>query len=236
MLVVEELFAGYYKDIDILQGISVRAERAKITAIIGPNGVGKSTLLKVIHGFLRPSRGRILYKGEDITGITPYAAARRGLAYLPQRRNVFPYLTVDENFELGAWLFRGDRSRIDKKRRENYERFPTLVPRQKVKAGFLSGGEQRMVELGRALMPDPETLLIDEPTAGLAPIYARQIYDKLLSLKGEGKTIVLVDQNIRQALEIGDYVYVMDLGKIKVEGPRERFQRDLKDLVKNWLF
>jgi len=236
MLEVEEVFVGYYKDINVLQGVSIEAAEARVTTIIGPNGVGKSTLLKAIYGFLRPNRGRIIYDGDDITGMDPYTAPARGMAYIPQRRNVFPYLSVEENLEMGGWTFKRDRARIREKLEENYERFPNLAQKRRVKAGFLSGGEQRMVELGRALMADPRLLLVDEPTAGLAPKFAGQIRDKLVELRGEGKAIVLVEQNIREAIRIADYVYVLDLGRNKAEGTREAFATDLKDLVKDWLF
>lgn len=236
MLKVQEVFVGYYKDINILQGVSIKAEETQITSIIGPNGVGKSTLLKAIYGFLKPNRGRILYNGDDITGMNPYAAPRKGLAYVPQRRNVFPYLSVEANMEMGGWTFKRDKARIKRKLEENYERFPNLAAKRRTKAGFLSGGEQRMVELGRALMVDPDLLLVDEPTAGLAPKFAKQIRDKLAELKEEGKAIILVEQNIREAIEMADYVYVLDLGKNKVEGSRGEFASDLKDLVKEWLF
>ncbi|MEM2960095.1 MAG: ABC transporter ATP-binding protein [Candidatus Bathyarchaeia archaeon] len=236
MLIVEEIFVGYYKDINILQGVSIKAEEAQIISIIGPNGVGKSTLLKTIYGFLEPNRGRILYNGHDITGIKPYTALKRGLAYIPQRRNVFPYLTVEENLELGGWNFRRAKAQIRQKLEENYERFPNLAAKRKVKAGFLSGGEQQMVELARALMSDPALLLIDEPTAGLSPKLAKEIHSKIVELKEEGKTIVMVEQNIREAIAISSYVYVLDLGRNKAEGPRERFSTDLKDLIKDWLF
>jgi len=236
MLKVEEVFIGYYKEINILQGVSVKAEGAQITSIIGPNGVGKSTLLKAIYGFLKPNRGRILYKGDDITEMNPYAAPGKGLAYIPQRRNVFPYLSVEENMEMGGWTFKRDKARIKEKLEENYERFPNLAEKRRVKAGFLSGGEQRMVELSRALMIDPDLLLVDEPTAGLAPKFAGQIRDKLVELREEGKAIILVEQNIREAIGIADYVYVLDLGRNKLEGPPEEFTKDLKDMVKEWLF
>ena len=236
MLRVEEVYVGYYKDINVLQGVSLKAEEAQITSIIGPNGVGKSTLLKAIYGFLKPNKGRILYNGQDITGMDPYTAPRRGLAYIPQRRNVFPYLSVEENMEMGGWTFRRDRARIRRKLEENYERFPNLAAKRRVKAGFLSGGEQRMVELGRALMADPRLLLVDEPTAGLAPKFAKEIRNRLAELRGEGKAIILVEQNIREAIGIADYVYVLDLGRNKVEGSQDEFAADLKDLVKDWLF
>jgi branched-chain amino acid transport system ATP-binding protein len=236
MLRVEEVFVGYYKDINILQGVSIKAEGAQVTSIIGPNGVGKSTLLKAIYGFLKPNKGRILCNGDDITGMNPYTAPGKGLAYIPQRRNVFPYLSVEENMEMGGWTFKRDKTRIRQKLEENYERFPNLAEKRRVKAGFLSGGEQRMVELGRALMVDPNLLLVDEPTAGLAPKFARLIRDKLAELKEEGKAIALVEQNIREAIGLADYVYVLDLGKNKVEGSRDEFATDLKDLVKEWLF
>jgi branched-chain amino acid transport system ATP-binding protein len=236
LLAVEQVYVGYFKDINILQGVSIKASGAQITSIIGPNGVGKSTLFKAVYGFLKPNKGRILYENQDLTGINPYSASRRGLAYIPQRRNVFPYLSVEENMEMGAWTFRSDKDRIKHKLEENYERFPGLVAMRRRKAAFLSGGEQRMVELGRALMADPKLLLVDEPTAGLAPIFARQIRNKLVDLKEEGKAIILVEQNIREAIEIADYVYVLDLGRNKVEGSQDEFATDLKHLVKDWLF
>ncbi len=236
MLTVEEVFVGYYKDINILQGVSIKAEEARITSIIGPNGVGKSTLLKAIYGFLKPNKGRILYNGENVTGMDPYTASEKGLAYIPQRRNVFPYLSVEENMEMGGWTFKRDKARIKRKLEENYERFPNLAAKRRTKADHLSGGEQRMVELGRALMADPHLLLVDEPTAGLAPKFAKEIRNKLGELKEGGKAIVLVEQNIREAIGIADYVYVLDLGRNKVEGSQDEFATDLKDLVKDWLF
>ena len=236
MLSVENVFVGYYKDINILQGVSLKANMAQITSIIGPNGVGKSTLLKTIYGFLKPNQGKIFYQDEDISGMDPYSASEKGLAYIPQRRNVFPYLSVEENMEMGAWCFKRDKARIKQKLEENYERFPNLATKRRTKAEFMSGGEQRMVELGRALMADPQLLLVDEPTAGLAPLFAKEIRNKLDELKAEGKAIVLVEQNIREAIGLADYVYVLDLGKNKVEGSQEEFTTDLKDLVKDWLF
>ncbi len=236
VLAVEDLVVGYYRDIHVLQGVSLKAGAGQLVTIIGPNGVGKSTLLKAVYGFLKPFRGRVRYRGQDITGIEPHTALRRGLAYIPQRRNVFPYLSVQENLELGAWTFRKDRARIRQKLEEIYERFPNLARKRRRKAGFLSGGEQRMVELGRALMADPEVFLVDEPTAGLAPKLAQEIRRHLRELTREGKTVVLVEQNIREAIEISDYIYVLDLGRNKAEGPREAFQGDLKALIKDWLF
>lgn len=236
MLKVEKAFVGYYKDINILQGVSIKAKETQITSIIGPNGVGKSTLLKAIYGFIKPNKGKVFYDGEDITGMNPYAAPKKGMAYIPQRRNVFPYLSVEENMEMGGWTFKRDKARIRRKLEENYDRFPNLAGKRRRKAGFLSGGEQRMVELGRALMADPRLLLVDEPTAGLAPIFARDIRKKLVELKELGKAILLVEQNIRDAIEIADYVYVLDLGKNRVEGSQDQFATDLKDLVREWLF
>ncbi len=236
MLKVQNLFVGYHKDIHILQGVSIEVRKAQLTSVIGPNGVGKSTLLKAICGFIRPDRGAVFYEDTDITGMDPYTAPEKGLTYIPQRRSVFPYLTIEENLEMGAWSFRRDKARIRRRIEENYDRFPNLAEKRKQMAGFLSGGEQRMVELGRSLMAEPRLLLVDEPTAGLAPIFARGIRNKLVELKKEGKAILLVEQNIRDAIAIADYVFVLDMGKNKAEGTRDRFATDLKDLVKAWLF
>jgi branched-chain amino acid transport system ATP-binding protein len=233
MLQVKEVYAGYYQDINILQGVNITAQEAMLTAIIGTNGVGKSTLLKTIYGFLTPNKGTILWHEKDITGADPYRMPKMGLTYIPQRRNVFPEMTVEENLLLGAWTFRSEKASIKKKLEENYSRFPILGERRKQKAGNFSGGQQRMVELGRAMMIDPKLMLVDEPTAGLAPLVSMEIYEKLTGLKGEGITILLVDQNIKQAIEVSDYVYALALGKNMTEGPREEFD-NLKEQIKEW--
>jgi len=234
MLQVKEVYAGYYRDINILQGVDITAQEAKLTSIIGTNGVGKSTLLKTIYGFLKPNKGSIFWQDQDITGADPYKMPKMGLTYIPQRRNVFPEMTVEENMRLGAWTFRGEKERIRKRLEDNYDRFPILRERRKQRAGNFSGGQQRMVELGRAMMIDPKLMLVDEPTAGLAPLVSMEIYDKLVELKGEGITILLVDQNIKQAIEVSDYVYALALGKNMTEGPREDFD-NLKEQIKEWL-
>jgi branched-chain amino acid transport system ATP-binding protein len=234
MLQVQNVFAGYYRDINILQGVSLTARESKLTAIIGTNGVGKSTLLKTIYGFLAPNAGQIRWHDRNITAADPFKMPTFGLTYIPQRRNVFPEMTVEENLMLGAWTFRRQKARIARKLEENYSRFPILRERRRQKAGNFSGGQQRMVELGRAMMIDPKLMLVDEPTAGLAPLVAREIYDKLVQLKDEGITILLVDQNIKQAIEVSDYVYALALGKNMTEGPREEFD-NLKEQIKAWL-
>lgn len=232
MLEVEDLYVGYYKDLNILQGVNMKAREAEITVVLGANGVGKSTLLKAIYGFIHPQQGKIEVDGEDIVHLSSHQLVHHGVSYIPQRQSIFPYMTVEENMELGAWSFRGDRERVQQKLAENYDRFPILKDRRRSPAGELSGGMQRMVELSRVLMPDPRLILVDEPTAGLAVKLARDIYDLLVGLKNEGITILLVDQNIRQAIRIADYVYVLELGRNRHEGPREEFD-DLKKAL--WL-
>jgi branched-chain amino acid transport system ATP-binding protein len=234
MLQVNNVHAGYYRDINILQGVNITAQESKLTSIIGTNGVGKSTLLKTIYGFLKPNQGVIQWHDEDITGANPFRMPKMGLTYIPQRRNVFPEMTVEENMLLGAWTFRRDKQRIKERLEANYERFPILKERRKQKAGNFSGGQQRMVELGRAMMIDPKLMLVDEPTAGLAPLVSMEIYDKLVELKEGGITILLVDQNIKQAIEVSDYVYALALGKNMTEGPRDEFD-NLKEQIKEWL-
>ncbi len=234
MLEVKEVYVGYYRDINILQGVFLAAQESMITSIIGTNGVGKSTLLKTIYGFLQPNSGEIIWQGRKLTGVDPYKMPLRGVAYIPQRRNVFPEMTVEENLQLGCWTFRKHKDQIHEKLEENYERFPVLRDRRRQKAGNFSGGQQRMIELARAMMIDPKLMLVDEPTAGLAPKFSRYIYDKLLELKGEGITILLVDQHIKRALEVSDYVYALALGKNMTEGPRKDFE-NLKERIKEWL-
>ncbi len=228
MLEVKDLYVGYYKDLNILQGVTAVAQEAKITTILGANGVGKSTLLKAIYGFLRPNSGEVLLGGASLLGVPTHERIDMGISYIPQQPGVFHWMSVEENLELGAWTFRSDKARIQRKLEENYERFPALKDRRKSKAGELSGGMQRMVEVGRTLMTDPTVILVDEPTAGLAKLLSEEVYRMLVRLRDEeGMTIVLVDQEIRQALKIADYVYVLELGRNRFEGPVEEFT-DLK--------
>ena len=228
MLEIKDLYVGYYKDLNILQGVSITAQKAKITTVLGANGVGKSTLLKAIYGFLKPNSGEVIIDGQNLIGIPTHKRIDMGISYIPQQPGIFRWMTVEENLELGAWTFKNDKARIRRKIEENYERFPMLKDRRKSKAGELSGGMQRMVEVGRTLMTAPKVILVDEPTAGLAKLLSEEVYQMLIQLRDEeGMTIVLVDQNIRQALKIADYVYVLELGRNRFEGPVEEFT-DLK--------
>lgn len=223
-LEVRNMYVGYYKDLYILQGINIIAQKAKITAVLGANGVGKSTLLKAIFGFLPPATGDVILEGNNLANIPTYQRIRMGLSYVTQQPSIFSSMSVEENLEIGGWTFRNDRARIQRKIEENYERFPVLKDRRKAKAGTLSGGQQRMVELGRTLMTEPKVILVDEPTAGLAKLLAEEVYLMLTDLRdNDGITIILVDQEIRQALKICDYVYVLELGHNKFEGPVEEF-------------
>ena len=215
---------GYYKDLHILQGVSITAQTSRITTILGANGVGKSTLLKAIFGFLSPSAGEARLDGRSILHTPTHRLIDLGLSYIPQQPGIFRYMSVEENLELGAWTFRHDKARIRRKIEENYERFPALKERRASPAGVLSGGMQRMVEIGRTLMTAPKVILVDEPTAGLSKMLTQDVYRMLSDLRDkEGLTIVLVDQEIRQALKIADYVYVLELGHNKFEGPVEEF-------------
>ncbi|MGD2205697.1 MAG: ABC transporter ATP-binding protein [Anaerolineae bacterium] len=228
MLEIDDLYVGYYKDLNILQGISMTAQTAQITTVLGANGVGKSTLLKAIYGFLKPNSGQVLLEDKSLIGVPTHERIDMGISYIPQQPGIFRWMTVEENLELGAWTFKKDKARIQRKLEENYERFPVLEERRKSKAGELSGGMQRMVEVGRTLMTDPKVILVDEPTAGLAKLLSEEVYEMLVQLRDEeGMTIVLVDQEIRQALKIADYVYVLELGRNRFEGPVEEFT-DLK--------
>lgn len=232
---VKNVVAGYKGYIEILHGISIHAEKSKITCIIGPNGAGKSTLLKTIYGFLRPKQGTIFFDGEDITGVAPHKLVKKGLVYIPQRRAVFPDLTVLENLEMGAWIFRKERKRVTESINKIYERFPILKMRARVHASRLSGGEQRMLEIGRALITSPKSLLVDEPTAGLAPKVAEEVYQKLAELAKEKITILFVDQNVKKAVTLSDYTYIIKVGQTVQEGPREEFDKKLTPLIKEWL-
>ena len=224
MLEIDDLYVGYYRDLNILQGVTMQAENGKITTILGANGVGKSTMLKAVYGFWRPNQGQIMLNEQNIIDVPTHERINMGISYIPQQPGVFRFMSVEENLVLGAWTFRNDKNRVKRKLAENYERFPALKPRRKSNAGELSGGMQRMVEIGRTLMTDPKLILVDEPTAGLAKLLSEEVYQMLVDLRDrEGLTILLVDQEIRSALKIADYVYVLELGRNKFQGPAEEF-------------
>ena len=229
ILEMKNLYVGYYRDLNILQDLNIKVQKGKITTILGANGVGKSTTLKAVYGFLKPNDGDILLDGRSVLGVPIHERISLGLAYIPQQPGVFREMSVEENLEVGAWTFRKDKKRLKQKLEENYERFPILREKRKQKAGELSGGQQRMVEIGRTLMTDPKIILVDEPTAGLAKLLSEEVYRMLTNLRdNDGLTILLVDQEIRHALKIADYVYVLELGRNKYEGPAS----DFKDLEK----
>ena len=224
LLVAHSLTAGYGK-MDILHDVSLEVRTGEIVSIIGPNGAGKSTAFKTIVGFLHPRQGRVLFNGEDITGFRPDRVLRRGLAYVPQGRIVFPQMTVLENLELGAYIER-DAARVAAALERVYALFPILAERRRQRAGTMSGGEQQMVAIARALMTSPRLILLDEPSLGLSPKFVTLIFDKLLEMKREGFTLTLVEQNATRALGIADRGYVLELGKNRFEGPGQQLLGD----------
>ena len=224
VLELRGLDVGYYKDLNILQDLNVKARKKQITTILGANGVGKSTALKAAFGFLKPNRGDVVLENESILDIPTHQRILKGLAYIPQQPGVFKDMTVEENLQLGGWTFRKDKQQVREKIEANYERFPVLREKRKQITGELSGGQQRMVEISRTLMAEPKVLLVDEPTAGLSKMLSEEVYEILKMLVTvEELTILLFDQEIRQALKIADYVYVLELGRNKFEGPAQQF-------------
>jgi neutral amino acid transport system ATP-binding protein len=215
ILEVENVFAGYVKDLDILQGVHFRIAPGELVAVIGPNGAGKSTLAKTIFGLLTPHTGKILFQGETIVGLESDAIVRRGMCYVPQIANVFRSLTVEENLEMGAFVL--DQP-VQPLKEEIYSRFPRLSDRRKQRAGTLSGGERQMLAMGRALMLKPSLLILDEPSAALSPILVNSVFDQIREINQAGTAIVLVEQNARKALEMADRGYVLEAGKNRFEG------------------
>lgn len=237
MLDVRNLIVGYTQEVDILHDVSIVAPDSKVICIIGPNGAGKSTLLKAIFGFMKPRSGSVTYNGQDITGRQPFDLVKTGIAFLPQSSGVCPFLTVEQNLMLGAWIYRNDKIKIRKEYERVLDRYPFLRTKQSERAASLSGGEQKMLDFAKAMMTAPRCILADEPTAGVASKFYKQIYEELEALASvESKNILLVDQNIRAAVAISDYVYVLEQGKIALEGPREQFESgSLKRVVQSWL-
>jgi len=199
-----------------LQSVSIRVNPGQIVAIIGPNGAGKSTLLKTIFGLLNPRQGAITLKDKNITGLRPDKIVQSGISYVPQVKNVFPSLTIQENLEMGAFIRSDDYSR---RLAEVYALFPILNERRNMRAGLLSGGQRQMVAMGRALMLDPQILLLDEPSSGLAPRLVAMIFDKILEINATGVSIIIVEQNAKEALKMAHHGYVLAMGKNVLDGP-----------------
>ncbi|WP_330204839.1 ABC transporter ATP-binding protein [Cyanobacterium sp. Dongsha4] len=215
LLEVQDVYAGYIKDLNILQGINFCIESHELVTVIGPNGAGKSTLAKTIFGLLTPNEGKIIFKGENITGLKPNEIVKLGMCYVPQIVNVFPSLTIEENLEMGAYILSGS-----SKRQKDliYTMFPKLKERARQKAGTLSGGERQMLAMGRALMLDPDLLILDEPSAALSPILVSSVFEQIKAINEAGKAIILVEQNAKKALMMAHRGYVLESGKDAIEG------------------
>jgi neutral amino acid transport system ATP-binding protein len=218
LLTVENVHAGYVKDLNILQGVNFRVAPGELVAVIGPNGAGKSTLAKAIFGLLTPNQGRITFKDEDITALKSDRIVSRGMGYVPQIANVFPSLTVEENLEMGAFVHRGALQPLKDK---IYTMFPRLAERRRQRAGTLSGGERQMLAMGRALMLEPDLLLLDEPTAALSPILVSSAFEQIKAINEGGTAIVLVEQNAKKALLMADRGYVLENGRDRFQGTGE---------------
>ena len=213
----------YYGNIQALRGISLEVNEGEIVTLIGANGAGKSTLLKTISGLLKPKKGSIEYIGSNIDGKAAQSIVKLGISHVPEGRRVFANMTVEENLELGAYL-RNDRAGIKKDMEHVYELFPRLLERLKQQSGTLSGGEQQMLAMGRALMSKPKLIILDEPSMGLAPLMVKNIFNIIEMVNKEGVTVLLVEQNANMALSVADRAYVLETGKIVLAGTAKELQ------------
>ena len=222
---------SFYGPIMAIRGASLKVDRGQIVTVLGANGAGKSTLLKTISGIMDPEKGQVLFKGREIQGKEPHKIVQAGIVHVPEGREVFPLLTVEENLNLGAYT-RSDRAEIEKDRQLVFDYFPILAERRHQEAGTLSGGQQQMLAIGRGLMLRPEIMLLDEPSLGLSPLLVQEIFAILKRLNSdEGVTMMLVEQNARIALDAADFGYVMEIGRIVMDGSADRLMEsdDIKD-------
>ncbi|MCZ8117033.1 MAG: ABC transporter ATP-binding protein [Microcystis sp. LE18-22.4A] len=223
LLEVEQVYAGYVQDLYILQGVNFRIAPGELVTVIGPNGAGKSTLAKTIFGLLKPSAGTITFKGQNIAGWKSNQIVPLGMGYVPQIANVFPSLSIEENLEMGAFTSKGN---IKSLKEPIYAMFPRLSERRRQKAGTLSGGERQMLAMGRALMLQPDLLILDEPSAALSPILVTSVFEQIKVINQTGTAIILVEQNAKKALMMSDRGYVLESGQ-------DRFQGSGQDLLNN---
>ncbi|AOH55883.1 ABC transporter ATP-binding protein [Peribacillus muralis] len=219
MLKIEDINV-YYGNIQALKGVSLSINEGEIVTLIGANGAGKSTMLKTVSGLLKPKQGKILYEGQSIGGKAAQSIVKMGISHVPEGRRVFANMSVEENLQLGAYL-RKDKAGIKQDMEKVYELFPRLLERLKQQSGTLSGGEQQMLAMGRALMAKPRLLLLDEPSMGLAPLLVKQIFHIIEEINKTGTTILLVEQNANLALSIADRAYVVETGRIVLSGKSE---------------
>ena len=225
MITVENLHV-YYDNIHAIKGVSFEVRKGEITTLIGANGAGKSTIIKTICGLMKPREGRILFKDSPIQGMSANDVVHLGVGLVPEGRRVFPPLTVDENLEVGAYARSDSKQEINRDKEKMYETFPRLKERRKQYAGSLSGGEQQMLAIARALMSKPQLLLMDEPSLGLAPLLVKQVFEIISELNKEGLTIFLSEQNARSALKIAHHGIVMETGKVKFADTAKALQEN----------
>jgi branched-chain amino acid transport system ATP-binding protein len=232
VLVANKIVCAYLTDIEIVRGVTLSVEPGKVTSIIGPNGVGKSTLLKGLYGTIPVQNGTIELDGLNVENSSMAARFKSGIRYLPQDSSVFPYMTVLENLKLFAWADAVEHRAFED---QVFQTFPILQERLSAKAGDLSGGQQKQLEFSRFLCGKTKYALVDEPSVGLSPSMSATIYDFLGRMRNQGMGILLVDQQVAAAIEIADHVYVIDGGKVVDEGSGERFRRSLGEVVSKWL-
>ena len=216
----------YYGNIEALKGISLQAEPGQVVAILGGNGAGKTTTLRTISGLLRPRSGSITCAGKNLIGVQAHAIVAMGISHVPEGRRIFNILTVEENLTLGGYLIRSQRQLIKERHGAVFELFPRLAERRGQLAGTLSGGEQQMLAIGRAMMSGPKVLMLDEPSLGLAPILAKSVLKTVRAIADQGAAVLLVEQNARQALAIADHAYVIEVGRIVLEGKAAVLAKD----------
>jgi branched-chain amino acid transport system ATP-binding protein len=225
LLTVDGLYA-YYGEMAALRGVSLHVDEGEIVALLGSNGAGKTTTLRTISGLQRPRRGTVSFGGADITRTRAHAIVAKGLGHVPEGRRIFPALTVEENLNLGGYLSRRDHSLVASRKQRVFDLFPRLAERRRQLGGLLSGGEQQMLAVGRALMNEPRLLALDEPSLGLSPVLVKAVGEVITRIRASGTAVLMVEQNARQALALADRAYVLETGRVVLEGPAAELARD----------